>query len=176
MRSGIVIGTTGDGQEWVDRLKTTLRTDLPVVTVRAWELECIAYGAGRFDEFVFLPQSTEILDNDIWRVVFEEHAGRSVSLAQHPGPFGMYLGKYRSEILRCLEMPIITNKRDAIFWEDRWTVPYISMEPDFAVLGDLPHSNVFEFRNGRINMVVENAWIRRFKGSWDGLSSVACAS
>lgn len=169
---GIVIGTTADGSRWVDALYATLRTDYPVVKVRAWELDAILYGAGRFDEFVFLPQSTEIVDNDLWRVVFEEHAGRSVSLAQHPSTFGMYLGKYRSDILRCLEMPMIHNKRDAIHWEDRWMLPYLEMDPDIVDLDDLPHSNVFEQKFGRLNMVVENRWLRRYKGSWMGMSSV----
>lgn len=176
MRQGIVVGTTADGKRWVDQLMATLDTSYPVVQICAWELEAIAYGAGRFDEFVFLPQSTEILDNDLWRVVFEEHVGESVSLAQHPSTFGMYLGKYRSEILRCMEMPAIHSKGDAIHWEDRWFLPYLAIEPDVVRFDDLPHSDRFEEKFGRMNMRVENRWLRRWKGSWTGMSSVACES
>ena len=171
MSQGIVIGTTVDGQRWVDQLYASIRTDYPVVKVRAWELDCILYGAGRFEEFVFLPQSTEVLDNDLWRVVFDQYAGSSVSLAQHPDMFGMYLGKYRSEVVRCLELPMVRDKRDAIYWEDRWTVPYLEIDPNVVVLDDLPHSDVFEEKFGRMNMVVSGKYLRRWKGSWMGLSS-----
>lgn len=173
MTQGIVIGTTADGSRWVDQLYATLRCECPVVKVCAWELDCIAYGAERFDEFVFLPQSTEIIDNDLWRLVFTEHKGRSVSLAQHPTTFGMYLGKYRSAILRAIDIPAVHNKHDAIYWEDRWMLPYLELEPDVVTLGDLPHSNVFAEKFGRLNMVVESPWLRRYKGSWNGLASVA---
>ena len=38
------------------------------------------------------------------------------------------------------------------------------------------HSDRFEEKFGRMNMRVENRWLRRWKGSWTGMSSVACES
>jgi hypothetical protein len=163
---GIVVGITADGDPWVDQLIATLDTDYPVVTTCAWELAAITAAALTFDEFVFLPQSTEVLDNGLWEVLFEEQSGVSVSLSQFPGPFGMYLGKYRREVLRQITLPEVTSKSEAIYWEIRWAVPYITVEPDYMALDDLPHSEVFEERFGRTNMVCENRWLRRWKGSW----------
>lgn len=174
MKRGIVIGTTADGAPWRAQLMTSLirqQNRYPILEVQAWELQALQIGAGVFDRFVFLPQSTEVLDGRLFDLILEGTA--SVSLAQHPGPFGMYMGVYQSDVVRCLELPKIETKSEAIWWEDRWTQPYIDMAGGYVAFDDLPHSQVFEERFGRLNMVVQNQWLRRWKGSWMGMSSVA---
>jgi hypothetical protein len=78
----------------------------------------------------------------------------------------MYLGKYRSDLLRNMSFPDITHKGDAVRFEGNWMEAYVAQEPDYVTLGNLPHSEVFVERFGRLNMVVENQWLRRWKGSW----------
>src|ERR1017187_2442192 len=112
MSQGIVIGTTADGQPWLDQLFASMRTTYPIEIVCDWELNAIKQCL--FDEFIFLPQSTEVLDNTLFDLCFKTYAGRSVSLSQYCNHFGMYLGKYRSDLLRNMMFPEITGKGDAV--------------------------------------------------------------
>jgi hypothetical protein len=176
--AGIVIGAAPDGSGWLDDLLNSLRTTYPVVVDRTWdfELHSIELGAKRFEEFVFLPYSTVILDNGLWPLVFEAYKGESVSLCQYPGPFGMYLGKYLAPLVQQVGCPVVPDKLKAVNMELEWGWGYAAATKDesgemgYVALGDLPHSATFVPKHGRTNMMVQNRWLRRYKGSWDGES------
>lgn len=167
--AGIVIGSTPDdvGREWLSDLLKSVNTIYPVVIdwTYGFELHSIALGSELFDEFVFLPQSTIIINNALWMVVFEQCRGKAVSLSNTPSVFGMYLGKYLSEDVKKTTIPTVISKDDAIQREITWTADYASRRAYFP-LCDMPHTDVFEYRHGRKNMVTENLWLRRYKGSW----------
>lgn len=166
--AGIVIGAARDRSGWLAGLLATVDTDYPVVIDWTWEFELhsIALGARSFQEFVFLPYSTEVLDNGLWGLVFDRYQGTAVSLSQTPGPFGMYMGKYLADDVGRLGCPTVPSKEAAVELEVDWCRGYAELHR-YVTLGDLPHSGIFVERHGRLNMVVENAWLRRFKGSWD---------
>lgn len=170
-RPGIVICATPGERGWLLDLQRSIKTDdYPVLAYHTWdfELSAIEFGAEMFEEFVLLPQSTIVLDNSLWHTVFETFEGLSVSLSQTPNPFGMYLGKYRSEIVKQVGVPEVRDKVEAVIQEEAWTKKYISADPEFIVLGDMPDTQVFEERYGRRNMIVESKYLRRYKGCWNG--------
>lgn len=164
MSQGIVIGATSASNQWLDYLLDSMHTAYPVTIVVDWEMNAIKQCL--YDEFVFLPQSTEVLDETLFDTVFNQYKGRSVSLTNTPCTFGMYLGKYRSELLRRMTFPEVTHKGAAVRAEGQWREPYIAQETTYVRLCDMPEGEVFVERCGRLNMVTESKYLRRWKGSW----------
>jgi hypothetical protein len=175
MKYGIVIGACPGDPGWLDDLFATIQTSYPVMVHHTWafELASIAKGAEEFNEFVFLPHSTEVVDNALWDMVFKNFEGISVSLSQSPVPFGYYLGKYLSKVVKEIGCPVIHNKAEAIGNESQWTAKYLEAAGAYVGLGDLPHTDVFVEKHGRNNMVCESKWLRRYKSCWDGPSQNA---
>lgn len=167
-----MIGAFPGDPAWLDDLMATIDTSYPVMVdkTRDFELHSIARGAQEFDEFIFLPHSTQVLDNSLWSLAFEKYAGTSVSLSQSPVPFGYYLGKYLAKDVEKVGCPAVHNKAEAIGYESAWTATYREATGPYVALGDLPHTDVFVERHGRRNMVVESQWLRRYKSCWDGPS------
>lgn len=175
MQQAIVIGATPDGLPWVSDLMASLKgCRWPIEVHETWdfELSTIAWAGQRYDEFVFLPQTTEVLDQRLFELCFLTHRGRSVNLGTaQEMQFRMYLGKYRADALNQIAIPRVTSKREAVHWEVVWCKGYAWAEATrdrlVSVGGPLEHSDVFEQRHGRLNMVVENEFLRRLKGTWD---------
>lgn len=119
------------------------------------------------EEFVILQDSMEIKDTKIFDLCFERWAGVSVSLSSTPAPFGSTHGKFiRSILLEC-DIPKISSKREDILYEVSFAEEYRRKCNGVEVLMcDLPHSDKFEEKFGRKNMVVENDWIKKYKGTW----------
>jgi len=176
MTSAIVVGTTGWDSPWLHELGLSLvGVEWPVVVhvTRDWELATIGWAAGHFQEFVFLPQSTVVLDPAVFDRCFRECAGSSVDLGTAQGKrFQMYLGKYRSEAVLAGGVPVVADKRAAVAYELTWCAEYAARESRqlVSVGSPLEHTEVFEDRHGRRNMVVENEYLRRYKSCWDGAS------
>jgi len=119
------------------------------------------------DEFFVLHDSCVIKDNLLWHVVFDGYAGQSVALASHPTTMGMFLGKYRTEIAKQLPQPVAKDKKEAVELEESWNRSYCQLEQPILVDNPLTSSSVFEDRHGRRNMVLENKWIIKYKGTYD---------
>jgi len=165
----IVIGTMQGREAWAEDCRRSIKgASVAIVYSTGFELSVIGEAARQFSEFIFLPDSTEVLDPlDLVERCFSHH--RSVSLSQFPAPFGMYLGKYRSDHVQQLGVPLVPDKVAAVRYETEWTRQYASIAA-YENLGNLPHSNTFEQRHGRLNMVCENRWLRRYKASWDEIT------
>lgn len=173
LRQAVVVGATPDGDAWVDDLLASLG-DCPwpveVHRTREWELATIAWAARRWDEYVFLPQSTVVLAARLFERAFTEHAEWSVSLASaQKRSFRMYLGKYRSAAVVELGVPTVPDKAAAIHQETAWCGDYATLEAGrqrlVSIGGPLDHTDRLEHRHGRLNMVVENEYLRRWKGT-----------
>lgn len=177
-----MIGATPDevGVGWTcDLLDSLTGSPYDVIVHQTWdfELSTINYVVtepelAEVEEFIFLPQSTVVKDLDLLRICFEEHAGYSVNLANAQGfHFRMYLGKYLRDSVLELGVPEVRSKWDAVHQELTWGSAYFAQEFHADRLvdvgGNLEHTDVFEQRHGRLNMVVENEYLRRYKGTWD---------
>jgi hypothetical protein len=178
LKQAIVVGRTPDesGALWAEDLLESLEGGIwPVVVRQTWdfELSSIGWAAGCFDEFVFLPASTIVKDLSLFDIAFEEMAGQSVNLGgvQQGYRFRMFLGKFLASSVVQLGVPHITTKSEAVQQEILWGEAYAKQEETAGRLqslgGPLDHTDKFIDRHGRNNMVVQNEFLIRFKGTWD---------
>lgn len=167
-KQGIVVGATPGRTPWlVDMLASLDTGHYPVLVINTWDFEIAVFqeAVEHFDEFVFLPMTCIVKDNSLWYHMFEGER-QSISLSNTPCPFGMFFGKYLSEDVREIGFPPCANKFEAILQERAWTEKYAALRP-YKAFADLPDSWRFENKYGRKNMVVENQWMKKWKGSWD---------
>lgn len=125
-----------------------------------YELAALRAGVARYDRFLYLQDSCEILTPDFWRVVDALTEPHFIF-----GPPGMYLGVYDTETLRPVleQAPTTVDKRTSIEWEGhiRARLPYPTLWPEVTdAVGR------FEDRHGRPNLVLENPLLRKWKGNW----------
>ena len=118
------------------------------------------------DEFMVLHDSCVVKDNLLWKVVFDGYYEDSVALSTHPTTMGMFLGKYRMAIASQLEQPIAKDKLHGVELEESWNRDYCKLEQPVVLDNPLTISDVFIERHGRKNMVLENRWIKKYKGTW----------
>ncbi len=181
MTVAVVIGAVSRESPWlIDCLASLDGCGWPVmvnVTVN-WELTTIDWASWQYDEFVFLPESTVVLDQAVFDRCFGDYAGRSVSLAwAQGGPFRMYMGKYRSEVVRRAGVPTVRSKYEAIAYEWDWGQRYSAADGAVVNLGaPLEHTDRFVEKHGRTNMVVANEFFERFKAHWGQPCSLPCCT
>ena len=173
MKQVIVIATTPNRYRWLANCLETLKGydkyPLMVISDFNWELGKIrfVYENTNIDEFFLLHDSCEVKDPSLFDLVFEKHRGESVAFSDHPVVFGMYLGKYRREILEKMDIPIVRDKKGAIYWEEKFNIDYVQLDPATVLLfDDFRHTTIFEEKLGRKNMKVENEYLVKWKGTW----------
>lgn len=120
-----------------------------------------------WDEFFFLQDTFEIKNQDIFRILFEEFAGRSVSYNPH---LQMYLIKYRREILERMQIPEVRTKREAIKQEEDFNRAYANLDGNIHILNPNFHDERFygnyEEKFGRTNLKLEDEYLIKRKGTW----------
>ena len=122
----------------------------------------IEIGIENFDEFILLQDSVMIKDSSLLKKMLE--SPNSVWLSK----WGQnYFCKYKSKILR--QIPIeINSKEDSIYWERQLHEDYRKLEvPEIMLDGCLDNTEVFEESYGRNNMISENEYFKKYKGTWD---------
>lgn len=160
---GIVISASEYSRLFYEDLMRSIKTDYPIYICweglgrpeGSFELGAIKKGSELFDEFVYLHDTVIIKDNSIFDKLFQIDG--HVLLTQ--GGFH-YFGKYVSNDLP--QIPNIKDKEEAVYWELKWfKKPYTTFYDQIPVL-----SETFEDKYGRVNMVVENKYIKKFKARW----------
>jgi hypothetical protein len=118
------------------------------------------------DEWLLLQDTFEVKDQRFLADVFD--CPTSVAL----GPtFFHYAGKWRRAVLNRMEIPVVTTKRESVHYEHTFSRSYWAIEdvwvfdPDF----DDGQPSGFVERFGRLNMLLENDYYRKFKGNWGQL-------
>jgi hypothetical protein len=122
------------------------------------------FQTSRFEEIAILNESMIVKDNSVWDIIFEEHRGRSVMLADR---YLMFCGKFLRRYLP--PYPTVTNKyEDVIYGEGVWCQLYQRADPNYVPLQPLVDQyEIFEEKHGRTNMIVENDYFKKWKGHWD---------
>jgi len=154
-----------DMLEWLAR-----RANLITLQDNYWELGAIQAMLTKtdVDEFFFLQDSIEILNNSFIDMAFERWPGQSVSFDRH---FSCYMGKYRREILLDMEpLPVVTSKEEAVHQEFKFTQDYCRHEPHFIPVlderfGDDNPNNYRKERFGRKNLVLISPYLKKYKGT-----------
>lgn len=123
-----------------------------------YELTALRAAVERFDRFLFLQDSCEILTPKFWR----EIGTNPTFIFGWPG---MYLGIYDSADLKPIleQAPASIDKRTSIEWEGRIRdlLPYPTLWPEIT-----DATGRHETRHGRQNLVLENDLLRKWKGNW----------
>lgn len=170
LKETVVVATTPGREAWLAECLASIEREVLVLRQGGtWELGKIKwlYENTQLDRFLFLHDSVVVKDQAFFDRMFE-HEG-SVSVTDDPGIFGMYMGIYTREHLSRVELYSPVTQRDSIQAEVEWTRGYA------AAAGNVPvvFSEFRDSRNvgfvehhGRRNMVLENDYLRKFKGTW----------
>jgi len=172
MKQVIVIGTSNGRDRWASDCALSCANEkykVDVINNDGFELAHIlqAYNR-RYDEFLYLHDTCVVKDKSLFDIVFEENKGKSVALSDHPGIFGMYLGKYMNSALKGMDIPSANDKYDAVEYEVTWTRSYVNNESSHTVLLSPPLHDGYNFVtiNNKMYMKLENDWLIKYKGTW----------
>lgn len=146
----------------------------------SWECGCLQTVLAQtdYDEFFFLPSTTEIKDAELFKMVFQEHCGQSVAIS---GSYRMYMGKYLRKILEQIEFPVVNNKLDAVKeyeGKDGFIQHYLkkcSQDESIVLFPAFCNEQRIENRFGRKNRIYENEYLKRYQGHWmKGMCAEKC--
>lgn len=174
MNKGIVITTSEHTKDWLKDCLDSIKTDYPILVVsnggvsacphgvlnivndwNGFELGGILRGKQYFDSFVHLMDTTIIKNNDLFDELFDLPGNVMLTDGGYH-----YMGKFESRYLP--DIPMISTKADAIALELQWLRGnFDCFKPDLPV-----HTNVFEDKHGRKNMVLENDYLIKYKATW----------
>jgi len=170
----IIICATINRLEWLNNCLASFKgyNKYPIITLMVDEgkgyipdfLRTIS--AMNIEEFVLLQDSMEIKDPSVFDICFEDLKGTSVSLSKTPTFFGSTHGKFLTSVLNECSLNKLDNKYDDVLFEVSFGNEYALKTGRFVDLCTLGHTDKFEEKFGRTNMVVENEYIRKFKGTW----------
>lgn len=166
----VVVATTPGRESWLSECLSSI--DREVLVIRqagTWELGKIKwlYENTQLDRFLFLHDSVIIKNQAFFDMMFS-HEG-SVSVTNDPCVFGMYMGIYTRADLSKVDLYSPVTQRDSIRAEMEWTQQYArSADKVTVVFPDLKDSKNKGFveHHGRVNMVLENDYIKKYKGTW----------
>lgn len=171
MKQGIIIPSHKKFRQWLNNLLPTLNTEYTVVihtnTDGNNEFEMGAVNKGLelgFDEFFVLHDTTEIKDNSLFDKLFVELKGKSVFMNDRGQ---MFLNKYRREVLLKVKLPSVHDKRTAVNSEQTLHEDYKRVEQPVILDTNFVDNDKREEKFGRVNMVLENKYLKKYKGTWD---------
>lgn len=159
-RTPVVIGSH-PGSPWLyDCLKTIPKNrSITVHQDGGYEITALRTGLKHHRRFLFLQDSTEVLHRDFWKIIDE-----SDPTWLFGGP-PMYLAVYQGGPLEdAIDIaPEHMTKGSSIYWEGELAkrLPMPTLWPDV-------HDGTArrEHRHGRDNLVLENSYLRKWKGNW----------
>lgn len=172
MKQGIIIGAQEKNKDtWLKDLINSMEGCVypyKVHYTNDFELSSVKWAMENtdWDEILFFPESTVIRDLALFDKIFKDNEGKSVSICSDPVVGAMYLMKYRRAILKDMEIPIAKSKRQAVELEVTFNPNYAKKDETVVLFPEIKHSNDFVHKYGRMNMIMGNEYIARFKGSW----------
>lgn len=166
MKQAILILHHNGSRGWLEDCLDSIVTDYPIVISNhsGWCMTGIqkVFETTDYDELCILNETMICKDNSVWDIIFKENEGKSVMLGQG---YLMFFGKYLRKHI--LPFPEVKTKRDdVLLGEDEWSKGYGRLPIEHVQLQPLYDTNVFEEKNGRNNMVLENDFFKKYKGSW----------
>lgn len=170
MHEIVVVATAAGREAWLaDCLASMPNTNKMVLSDFGFELGKIKWLRDNttLDRFLFLQDSVIIKDELLIEAAFAQEG--SVCFSTDPFMFGMYLGVYDMEVLRQIDIPTVTSKRQSIDFEISWHKTYCDMAGEVTVMFDDIRDSMakgIEVRHGRENLVLENDYLIKYKGDW----------
>lgn len=167
MRQAITICTTPTSYEKLNNLLITINgyDKYPIIILSDYSFEI-----GKikqmlntdYDEFFLLQDTIEVKDPEIFEIVFSKQ-GKTVTLDP---TMRSYLVKYQKTFLSTLDIPDAKTKLDSINIEDWLYHQHLADTTVHCLTDNFNKSDVFEEKFGRLNMVLENKWLKKYKSIW----------
>jgi hypothetical protein len=169
----IVVVASAPGREhWLNDCLNSIGSREVLVLRQAdtWELGKIKwlYENTTLDRFMFMQDTVVVKDESFFDMAFSLNG--SVSITNDPRMFGMYMGIYTRDTLSKVRLYTPATKQDAIKAEIDWTSTYHQADPSTHLLfTDFTDATAKrkEERHGRINLVLENDYLIKYKGTWE---------
>lgn len=163
-----VIGTTPNRADWAARALASVPGDAIVVSVPGYELGKLRWVVENTsaDRFLFIQDSVTVSEG-LYDIL--SNFDGSVALLSDPVPFGSYLGVYERTLLEKVGLPHIESKLESVRAEIWWTGEYRAEAGKVPVLFPELKDNTATrqvFLNGRENIVLENEYFAKYKGTW----------
>lgn len=165
-RYPVYVVVTGGDEDYANELRGHWWN--VIVTPDLWEVGALkaAFEQTTLEEMFFLQDTFEVLrPHELAQIAFEQNRGCACPLN---GAFQMYTGKYRRSGLSRVTWPVVVTKADAVRNEGEFTRHYTDREPAErrVLFPNFRDSTNFQHKHGRLNMVTENAYLRKWKGTW----------
>lgn len=173
MKRAIIIGTSfarGDQADACFKSCKNSMYEVDVICNDKFELAHIALAHRKgYDEFLYLHDTCIVKDVRLFDLAFNIHKGYTLSLADHPCIMGMYLGKYRKEVLDKIIIPTVETKQEAVHYEMEWTKYYLTNETNPIRVIDYPLHDGHNFVTmyGKLCMKLENDLLIKYKTTWN---------
>ena len=130
--------------------------ELVINPINGWELAGISAGKKKYDSFIHIMDTSVVKDISMFDKLFAFAPDENVVLTK--GNFH-YQGCFLSSKLP--NLPIVDSKDIAIKLEAHWLKYYREFSPDLPV-----QSDTFEVIHGQRRMVLENIYMKKFKGTF----------
>jgi hypothetical protein len=165
----VAIGSSLGRESWLADSSASINRNHIAVISYGFELAKIGWimDNTNADRFLFLQDSWVIKDDGFWDLL-EAHTG-SVAITADPYFYGCYAGVYERSVIEQIGVPEIKSKREAIDNEIAWHKSYVEVAGKpvvlFPDLTDAKATRQVE-KHGRANLVLENDYIIKYKGTW----------
>lgn len=167
----IVVSTTPGRELWLTDCLRSIQRPVLVISNFNYELGKIKfiYDNTNLPFFLLLQDSVIVKNDKFFDLMFDAAKMGSAAVTNDPYIFGMYMGVYTRQTLTQTGIPSCNSKQEAIEYEISWHERYVNFEPTvptvFPNLNDR-QSTRQEFRHGRLNLVLENDYLIKYKGNW----------
>jgi hypothetical protein len=165
----VVIGSSSERKDWLADCSNSIGREHICVVNEGYELAKIRWVMENTNakRFLFLQDSWLVKDDKFWELLEGEEG--SICLTADPYYYGCFAGVYERWVIEQIGIPVMGSKLDAIANEIAWHKDYVRVagEPKvlFPELTDLNARETLE-KNGRTNLVLENDYIVKYKGTW----------
>lgn len=162
----VVVGTNPERGHWLKDCIRSIRATsrhrrVHIHKTGGYELTALRAGVTRFKKFLFLHDSVEVLNPAFWEII------DTTPPAWIFGGPPMYMAVYDSaELVKALEDAPYgrdMTKVLSIYWEGELAnrIQYPTLWPEV-----IDANGRLEEHHGRLNLVLENEFARKWKGNW----------
>ena len=171
MSKAIFIGSTTHTSSWLDNCLKSLKgfSKYPIICVINDDFELgklrWIYDNTTVDEIFLMHDTVEIKDLSLFDIIFQDV--KSVAITDRPCAYGMFMGKYLRSVLNKMEIPITKTKLEAVEQEILFNNRYVEISGGAQILfPGMEDSQTFEYKFGRNNKILENEFLKKYKGTW----------
>jgi hypothetical protein len=178
MRQVIYVATTPGRVEFITNFLQSVKKyygKYPIFIESCYEYGWFDFALHHeWDELLFLHDSCEIKDYELFDIVFEQYKEKSVSFTGHPY-FLMGLGKFLRDPYIKASFPTKNAYMDYKDKEYTFGQRYLQhskeekpvvLFPDFMEPEERDFYRPMEHKFGRRNIILENKYIKKYKGHW----------